>query len=119
MPVIFPGFSWHNLKTLRGESGRLNQTPRRGGKFFWRQAYNAVSAGAEMIYVAMYDEVDEGTAMFKIAEKSSQLPTTGEFVTLNIDGVALPSDWYLRLMGQATKMLRKEVAVTSTIPLTP
>lgn len=116
MPVIYPGFSWYNLKT---GTSPLNRIPRRGGKFFWRQAYNAVSAGAEMIYVAMYDEVDEGTAMFKIAEKSSQLPTTGKFVPLNAEGTALPSDWYLKLMGQATKMLRGQIALTSTIPITP
>ncbi|MCU0665180.1 MAG: glycoside hydrolase family 71/99-like protein, partial [Myxococcota bacterium] len=119
MPVIFPGFSWHNLKSLKNEDSPLNKFPRRGGKFFWRQAYNAVSAGADMIYVAMYDEVDEGTAMFKIAENSAQVPTTGEFVKLNIDGTALPSDWYLKLMGQTTKMLRKQITLTSTIPITP
>jgi hypothetical protein len=116
MPVIFPGFSWHNLKN---GLAALNQTPRRGGKFFWHQAYNAVSMGVDMIYVAMYDEVNEGTAMFKIAENSSQLPTTGAFVPLNADGTALPSDWYLKLMGEATKMLRRQIPLTSTIPIAP
>jgi hypothetical protein len=33
LPVIFPGFSWHNL-----QGGTLDQIPRRKGEFFWSQA---------------------------------------------------------------------------------
>jgi len=114
MPVIFPGFSWHNLK-----AGPLNQIPRRGGAFFWRQAGNAVAAGCPMIYGAMFDEMDEGTALFKLAPTSAQLPAQGTFVPLNIDGVNLPSDWYLRLAGEAGKMLRGEKPVQRAIPIAP
>jgi hypothetical protein len=114
IPVVFPGFSWYNLKEGTSE---LNRRPRIGGKFFWHQLYNAVDAGCNMIYVAMYDEVDEGTAIFKLAENEKQIPTTGKFVTLDIDGYKLPSDWYLRLTGEATKMLRGEINLTSTIPI--
>ena len=113
MPVIWPGFSWYNLKD---GTAPLNQIPRRGGRFFWRQAYNATAAGATMLYVAMYDEVDEGTAMFKIAENASQVPSTGRFVTLDADGEAVPSDRYLRLMGEASRMLRGERALSPTMP---
>jgi hypothetical protein len=45
-----------------------------------------------MIYVAMFDEVNEGTAMFKLAPTADYLPTQGEFVPLDIDGQTLPSD---------------------------
>lgn len=114
MPVIFPGFSWYNLK-----GGPLNQIPRAGGRFYWRQAFNAVDAGCTMIYGAMFDEVDEGTAMFKMAPTPAELPAQGRFVPLDIDGQALPSDWYLRLAGEATKMLRGRIPVSSTIPITP
>ena len=34
LPVIFPGFSWHNLM-----GGALNQIPRVGGQFLWDQVY--------------------------------------------------------------------------------
>lgn len=115
IPVVFPGFSWANL--YPGKT--LNQIPRRGGDFFWRQMYNAIDAGCNMVYIAMFDEVDEGTAIFKIAENSSQIPTTGRFVTLDMDGVELPSDWYLRLAGEGTRMLRGEIPLTSTIPIVP
>ena len=116
LPVVWPGFSWWNLKN---GSSPLNKIKRRGGRFFWRQVYNAIGAGANMIYVAMFDEVDEGTAMFKIAENSSQTPTRGRFVTLDADGEALPSDWYLQLMGQATKMLNNEIPLSPNLPIRP
>ena len=114
MPVIFPGFSWHNLN-----GGKLNQIPRRAGKLYWRQAFNAVNVGCTMIYGAMFDEVDEGTAMFKLAPTAAQLPATGNFVPLDADGVKLPSDWYLRLANEAGKMLRREIPLTNAPPITP
>jgi hypothetical protein len=114
MPVIFPGFSWHNLN-----AGPLNQIPRRAGAFYWRQAYNAVRSGCAMIYGAMFDEVDEGTAMYKLAPSAQQLPAQGIFVPLDIDGTTLPSDWYLRVANEAGKMLRGETPVQSTLPITP
>ena len=114
MPVVFPGFSWWNLK---GE--KYNHIKRNGGRFLWRQFYNAIDAGCKMVYVAMFDEVDEGTAIYKVAGSDSQTPTTGRFVTLDEDGETLPSDWYLRLTGEATKMLRNQISLTSTIPIDP
>ncbi len=116
MPVVWPGFSWWNLQN---HSTPFNQIPRRGGRFFWRQTYNAQAAGANMIYVAMFDEVDEGTAMFKIAENASQTPSTGRFLTLNADGENLPSNWYLRLMGEASRMLKKQRPLVATMPSDP
>lgn len=114
MPVIFPGFSWTNLN-----HGPFNQIPRNGGNFYWRQAYNAVRSGCTMVYGAMFDEVDEGTAMYKLAPTAAQLPAQGTFVPLNIDGYNLNSDWYLRLADQAGKMLRGEIPLSSRIPITP
>jgi len=114
LPVIFPGFSWTNLN-----SGPFNQIPRNGGNFYWRQAYNAVQSGCSMIYGAMYDEVDEGTAMFKCVPTTAQLPAQGTFVSLNIDGYNLNSDWYLRLANQAGQMLRGQIPITNSIPITP
>ncbi len=114
MPVVFPGFSWKNLN-----DGPLNQIPRQGGDFYWHQVFNAVDAGASMLYGAMFDEVDEGTAMFKIAATSAELPEQGTFLALDADGADLPSDWYLRLGGAATQMVRGDTAVTDTIPITP
>jgi hypothetical protein len=114
LPVIFPGFSWFNLN-----AGPLNQIPRNGGTFYWEQAYNAKLSGCTMIYGAMFDEVDEGTAMYKLAPTTNEIPAQGSWVPLNIDGVALPSDWYLRLANEASKMLRGDIPLQNTIPITP
>ena len=42
---------------------------RAGGDFFWSQVYNSIAIGCKMIYVAMFDEIDEGTAIFKCLRK--------------------------------------------------
>lgn len=114
MPVIFPGFSWRNLL-----AGPLNQIPRRGGRFYWRQGYNAIDAGCTTIFVAMFDEVDEGTAIYKLTARKADLPVPGEFVSLDADGESLRSDWYLRLTGELTRMLRGALPMTSRIPIQP
>ena len=106
MPVVFPGFSWHNLKP----ASPLDQIPRRGGEFLWAQYAAARKAGATMIYQAMFDEVDEGTAIFKCTND----PPTGESKFLTYEG--LPSDHYLRLVGLATRMLRSRTPMPERLP---
>lgn len=115
MPVIFPGFSWTNLYP----NYPLNQIPRQCGRFYWRQAYNVVSAGTSMIFVAMFDEVDEGTAMFKLAPTKDQLPVDAKLLPLDADRCDLPSDWYLRLGAETGKMLRGGIPLTAKIPIEP
>jgi len=114
MPVVFPGFSWHNLYGTV-----LNQIPRRGGAFYWRQVWNAVGAGATMLKTAMFDEVDEGTAMFKLAPTPARLPNGAPLVPLDADGIALPSDFYLRVGGAATALLRGDLPLSPSLPVRP
>jgi hypothetical protein len=114
VPVAFPGFSWKNLN-----SGPFNQIPRKGGRFLWRQAMNAKTAGAEALKIAMFDEVDEGTAMFKIASKRTDAPDKGTWLTLDADGMELPSDWYLRVAGEITRVFHGTRPVSDTIPFRP
>jgi len=106
--TVFPGFSWSNLNPR----SPFNQIPRNRGQFFWKQLAGAVQNKAPMIYVAMFDEVDEGTAIQKV----SQAPPVGpsRFVTFE-EGI--PSDYYLFLTGYAGKMLRKEAPFKSDPPL--
>jgi hypothetical protein len=99
MPVIFPGFSWYNLKR---ESPK-NAIPRHHGEFLWRQAAEARAAGVTALKIAMFDEVNESTAMFKVASRRSDAPDQGFWLTLDADGHELPSDWYLRLAGDITR----------------
>jgi hypothetical protein len=107
LPVAFPGFSWHNLK-----GAPLNAIPRVGGRFFWSQVTAARRTGADMLYVAMFDEVDEGTAIFKCTNE----PPIGPGVSfLTYEG--LPSDHYLRLTGLAGKVIRGELPPSDALPL--
>lgn len=119
MPVVWPGTAFHNTNNPGQGESVFNQIPRRGGELYWRQVYNAVSIGVPMIFNAMFDEVDEDTAMYKTAATSSDQPAGVELLSLDADGEKLPSDWYLRLAGAATKMLRGEIPLTPKIPLNP
>ena len=112
MPVIFPGFSWHNLSPKSPE----NQIPRLKGEFLWRQAVNARTVGARMLKIAMFDEVNEGTAMFKAAPHRTDAPSQGYWLTLDADGGDLPSDWYLRLAGEITKAFRQNKSLSPALP---
>lgn len=103
LPVVFPGFSWRNLTVSRGGDAKLNAIPRLGGQFLWSQALQRIQRGADMLYVAMFDEMDEGTAIFKCAD-IVPVGTQG-FVT----NEGLPSDHYLWLTGQIGRVLRKEL----------
>ena len=102
LPVIFPGFSWQNLYKTLGKNSPLNQIPRLKGEFLWSQAVAAKQAGAQMVYVAMFDEIDEGTAIFKCTNN----PPVGESNFLTYEG--LPSDHYLWLTGKVGELLRNE-----------
>ena len=73
----------------------------------------AKRAGATMIYQAMFDEVDEGTAIFQCTND----PPVGESSFLTYEG--LPSDHYLKLVGAATRMLRGEIPATDEMPRLP
>ena len=70
-----------------------------------------------MIYGAMFDEVDEGTAMFKVLANRRELPAGQNFVTLDAEGCVLPSDWYLQLAGRATVALRSLGRVSARLPI--
>jgi hypothetical protein len=69
-----------------------------------------------MVYIAMYDEVDEGTAMFKVAPVAAQKPANAQFVSLDQDGLQLPSDWYLQLAGATSNIVRGKADNSPNIP---
>jgi hypothetical protein len=106
LPVVFPGFSWFNM------FGRqFDHMPRMKGEFLWSQFVAAKRAGATMIYVAMFDEVDEGTAIFKC---TNEAPVGDGVKFLTYEG--LPNDFYLQLTGNGAKMLRGELPVSDKLP---
>ena len=74
-----------------------------------------------MIYGAMFDEVDEGTAMYKCVADKKDLPTQAQdrLVYFNIEGENVPSDRYLWLAGQGGRMLHRKLTLTSVMPTQP
>jgi hypothetical protein len=102
IPVVYPGFSWDNL--MRQAPGK-SLIPRRGGRFLWEQFTTLSKLGADTVYVAMFDEVDEGTAIFKV---TSSPPTQGHFV--GYDG--LPS----RLVSAARRRGGRAIAQKAAYP---
>ena len=113
VPCVTPGFSWHNLSRYEfpDDIKPVGSIPRQGGRFYWQQISTAINSGAEMLYMAMFDEVNEGTAIFKV---SNNPPVSEHAKFADLDG--RPSDWYLWLTGQAAKMLRREIPLSFKMP---
>jgi hypothetical protein len=113
VPCVYPGFSWHNLSihAFPDDIKPVASIPRRGGRFYWQLIATALNTGAKMLYVAMFDEVNEGTAIFKVSDTP---PVGGATQFMDLDHK--PSDHYLWLTGEAAKMLRGEKPLTFTLP---
>lgn len=128
-PVVYPGFSYHNHAK---HEKPFNEVPRLGGRMYWHQFHHVIESGAKMVYVAMFDEVDEGTAIYKLAEDSNQSPISdGGFINLDEDKEEIvqrkrrrrrrvvPCDWYLTLTGKATQYLRSGEPFPEKMPKLP
>lgn len=111
-PVIFPGFAWSNWN-----GGTRNQISRAKGEFFWRQLYNIKSLGMNTAYIAMFDEYDEGTVIAKMADSYFAVPNNQYFLTTSADGTYIGADFYLRLAGQATKVLKGTAPLTTNVTI--
>jgi hypothetical protein len=113
VPCVTPGFSWHNLSRFEfpDDIKPSGSIPRQGGRFYWQQIATAINSGASMLYVAMFDEVNEGTAIFKVTDN----PPVGDVAKfVGMDG--MPSDHYLWLTGEAGKMLKRQKPLTFKMP---
>lgn len=110
VPLAFPGFSWRNMNGPRATS-----IPRNDGRFFWQQVAACHDAGAKQLYIAMFDEVNEGTAILK-CNTSDQLPGNGDGRFVGIPS-NLGGDYYLWLAGQAARWFHGDIGFTATPPL--
>jgi hypothetical protein len=110
LPVVYPGFSWVNLKNRAPGTVSIS---RREGRFYWEQFVTLAKLKVDCAYLAMFDEVDEGTAIFKLASAH------------RVDGPvihrdrAYPSDWYLRLAREGTRMIHGRRPISEEIPIQP
>jgi hypothetical protein len=99
--------------------GDLSANQRAHGDFMWRQFYNMVRVGAQGIYISMYDEYGEGNQIAKTAASQATTPAGSGLLALDADGTACSSDYYLRLTADGGKMLKGQIALTSTRPTQP
>ncbi|MFR3549935.1 MAG: hypothetical protein ACLTTW_06815 [Coprobacter sp.] len=105
VPCVFPGFSWKNMKQWNRPYDFIS---RNHGDFFWSQVAGAQAAGAKALYVAMFDELDEATAIFKCLRRND-VPLNdykgdgGMFIGIDDE---LQPDHYLWLTGEAGKWIR-------------
>ncbi|MEJ5053496.1 glycoside hydrolase family 71/99-like protein [Sphingobacterium sp. MYb382] len=114
VPLVFPGFTWGNMHK---DPKIYHAIPRLKGDFLWKQISTVIQSGAQSLYVAMFDEIDEGTAIYKTArEKDTPLNgNTGlRFVGIEND---LPTDHYLWLTGQAANWLQGKPGYNATKPV--
>ena len=86
--------------------------PRRTGNFLWEQFVEASKYKLNCVFVAMFDEINEGTQIMKI---ENHPPVQAPFLTY--DGAT--SDYYLRLTGTGAKMLKEQKPITFPIPISP
>jgi hypothetical protein len=106
MPTVYPGFSWDNL--MRKQPGET-LIARRRGEFLWEQFVKLAEMKQTSVYVSMFDEFDEATAILPI---SNAPPTQGHFVS----GEGVRPDLYLKIVGEGAKMLCGEIPFSRTIP---
>jgi len=102
-PLCYAGFSWHNMHYPQTGTFYVN---RNKGSFYKKQLDFAIENGAQMLYIAMFDEIDEGTAIYKIAHRVPTAVPGSEFVPLE-DG--LSSDFYLKMTGDASARLKAKL----------
>ncbi|MCU0786872.1 MAG: glycoside hydrolase family 71/99-like protein [Verrucomicrobia bacterium] len=111
LPHAWPGFSWNNLQmTVFPQS----YTARAGGAFYWDRLYNAVAIGADQIFLGMFDEYDEGTAIMPMSDNHPDIHTGwGHY----LDNEGRDPFWYLRLSGAGRAMLNGFRPLSATLPL--
>jgi len=108
IPLAFPGTN------AAGPPSANPTAPRRDGNFFWEQFVAASQIGGiNAIYVAMFDEVNEGTQIMPIT--NSPPPQSPAFYTY--DGY--PGDWYERLAVEGEMFLKNDQPAPPTIPIQP
>eukprot|EP00727_Mastigamoeba_balamuthi_P004711 m51a1_g14238 hypothetical protein (487) ;mRNA; r:229911-231371 len=112
-PVIFPGFSWYNPHQ---GSTPLDEIPRNCGSFLQHQIDRLAPVRKLFWYVAMFDEVDEGTAIYKVETRLEKQPNLPGYYIINSGGKSyhysarlvnssahqcgtVPNDHYLRIVG--------------------
>jgi hypothetical protein len=103
LPVLYPGFSWDNLMHQPAGTTKID---RLGGAFLWRQFMTVAQMRIGQAKVAMFDEVNEGTAIFKVSNTPPVAVDDPSRLVYFVTYDGLPTDWYLWLTGLGTQFVR-------------
>jgi autotransporter-associated beta strand protein len=111
-PHIWPGFSWAHLKQ-HPANPPVQLTDRQGGQFYWDKGRTWINAGADRLFLGMFDEYDEGTAIMPMTDDPPP-PNTGwgRF----IDNQGKPGDWWMTLSDELKRMMWGQRANSGTLP---
>ncbi|XHR27704.1 MAG: glycoside hydrolase family 71/99-like protein [Chthoniobacteraceae bacterium] len=107
-PHVWPGFSWSHLKNVSGQ-----YTPREGGKFYWNLMTKALQAGNDWLFVGMFDEYDEGTAIMPMSDDAPPPQLNGGRFLIN---EGHPSMWWLKLTSYAKEILENQRSKSQPMP---
>lgn len=110
LPHAWPGFSWHNLQKLVPNA---QYSARAGGDFYWDRLFNAVSCGADQIFLGMFDEYDEGTSIMPMSDNH---PVPHSAWGKYIDNEGNDPFWYLQLGAAGREMLNGFRPLSSSRP---
>ena len=75
--------------------------------------------GAMALKIAVFDEVNESTAMFKLAAHRKDAPDQDDGLTPDADGYDPPRDWHLRIAGEMTRVFHADIAPMPNLPVNP
>lgn len=110
LPHAWPGFSWHNLKRLRPPQ---QYTAREGGQFYWDRIQGALSCEPDHLFLGMFDEYDEATALMPMSDNHPMVhPEFGNYLTNEGHDPFL----YLALSGAARELLNGTRTASDEVP---
>ena len=114
-PILWPGFSWSNEQNETNKNGAFKD--RFSGMRYWTNVFNVMATpGVSNLFVGMFDEYDEGTAIMPMSDDPPSSPSGkngGQF----IDNQGKPSDWWLLLTAQAKADMFKQRTNNIAMPL--
>ncbi|SFU49505.1 hypothetical protein SAMN02799631_00941 [Methylobacterium sp. 174MFSha1.1] len=106
LPVVFPGYSFANTSN---NPTLFNLIKRNCGLFYSNQLKGLLSfERIKMIYTAMFDEMDEGTALIPAVSEDYSETMAGKFVQDDTKNCNRDPFAYLKLAGAAAIVLKKQ-----------
>lgn len=112
LPHTRPGFSWTHLKNIAAGSPEDPYFKREGGANLWDKLEILQPIAPAAIFVGMFDEYDEGTAVMPMADDHPPAHTDRRF--LNNEGHD-PFTW-LKITGTMGQMLQGNLDATQGMP---